>query len=527
MISVGETLREAVACGAKFRLSGAEVEIANFELLPELVKDALRAYSSYLVALLGRGCDAAPIELLKKLGVTPVLHETWQEVRGAVRQIMRDLEEHGGPLGFDTETAPYPEFARERPWAKFNKGGEFSDQQPTEKDYTDPAGLDPNRADICLAQIYAGGDWCYLFRGEALGMLLRSHWLRRQWLVAHNLGFEVKFLANTGYRLPAGRKALGRLDCSKQAAVLLTGTGFAGERSSLANAAAALLGITRISKALQLSCWRARILSLGQQSYAGLDSVVTRKLWEDAWPKLVEHGLDKPYRLQRACITPVADAERRGMKLDTEAHSNLISAWQAELAEKQSAYTSITGIATPMMDSEVRAWLDSILPEEARTAWPTTDRGKMSVSADELAGLALERPEVDFLIEARRRQKLLNSFGDNFAARISPATGRVHCGFSIMGAKTGRFSSSEPNLQNLPAKRDPRFRRCIIAEHANCLIRADYAQIELRAAAHRYKDAVLTAHLAEGRDIHTWMASQPPASRRTKSRKSNATKQRP
>ena len=82
---------------------------------------------------------------------------------------------------------------------------------------------------------------------------------------------------------------------------------------------------------------------------------------------------------------------------------------------------------------------------------------------------------------------------------MSPATGRIHCDYNIAAAKSGRFTSSHPNLQQLPAARAPEFRRCIIAAPGNVLICCDWNQVEMRAARWLSKDQALTRVYAEGR----------------------------
>ena len=153
---VGYSLRESVQLGAKFRRSGAEVEIGGFVNLPKTLQAALQRKMPYLVDLLGNGEDDGPITLLRNLGISAVLVETRQAARRAICNIIKASAQHSGPLGFDIETCPKPEYAKERPWAKFNKDGAFSDAQPSPKDYRDPAGVDPHRAYIATAQIYAG-----------------------------------------------------------------------------------------------------------------------------------------------------------------------------------------------------------------------------------------------------------------------------------------------------------------------------------------------------------------------------------
>src|SRR5262249_52826486 len=160
--------------------------------------------------------------------------------------------------------------------------------------------------------------------------LLRSHWLRRQWLCAHNLGFEISFLMDLGYRAPSGRSIRRRYDCTQQAAGLCIGVGHGGETRSLENAAAAFLGVT-VPKEHQRSDWRAANLSPGQQAYAAADAILTRRVWEAASKDLTLDGLDGAYELQRGAIIPVADMERRGLKLDSEEHARQVDAWSREL----------------------------------------------------------------------------------------------------------------------------------------------------------------------------------------------------
>src|SRR4029077_6948065 len=177
------------------------------------LREALHAHQHYLWDLIDNGIDGEPVELLERLGVGSVLVETRYEAREAVRQIIAYLAEHGQPIGLDIETAPRPGYAQPRPCARFNASGVISDAQPPRKAYQDPAGTDPHRSDIALAQLYAGGKQCFVFRSNALWMLLLSHWLSRQHLVAHNLGFELGFITQCGYRTPASRHVRRRLDC--------------------------------------------------------------------------------------------------------------------------------------------------------------------------------------------------------------------------------------------------------------------------------------------------------------------------
>jgi DNA polymerase-1 len=499
-----DVLREALALGAAFRLSGTAVQVDNFAALPQSLQCALRHHASYIWALINDEQDREPVALLQELGVAPVLVETSVEARSAIRQLITDLRKYGGPLGIDVETAPLPQYAEPRPSARFNKDGCISDRQPSRKDYQDPAGTDPHQAESMSAQLYAGGECCFLLRGAALDMLLRSHWLRRQWLCAHNLGFEISFLMSLGYRQPKGRRVRGRQECTQQAAGLTIGVGHGGEMRSLENAAAALLGVT-VPKEYQLSDWRAAKLSPGQLAYAAADAVLARRIWERVSPRLAADGLESAYELQRRVIVPVADMERRGLKLDTAEHTRQVDTWSRELATARQSFLDITGSPAPQTDDETRAWLSVVLPPDELAHWRRTPSGKLSVDKDHLDGLG-HIPAARPLLDLRARERLLNTFGPKLTVHVSPATGRIHASFLVASTKAGRFSCRNPNLQNLP--RAPEFRQCIVAEAGNVLIVADYSQIEMRVAAHISQDEALTHFFAVGGDIHKATAAR-------------------
>jgi DNA polymerase-1 len=502
--SLRHLLREALALGAAFRLSGTAVQIENFTALPETLQHALRAHVGYLWSLINAEQDSEPVLLLQQLGVTPVLVQTRVEARSAVRQLLSDLSKHDGPLGLDIETSPLPKYAKSRPCARFNRDGCISDRQPSRKDFQDPAGTDSHQAEIMSAQLFAGSKRCFIFRGDALDLLLHSHWLRRQWLCAHNLGFELSFLMSVGYRQPEDRRIQSRQECTQQAAGLVIGVGHGGEMRGLDNAAAALLGVT-VPKEYQLSDWRAAKLSPGQLAYAAGDAVLTRRLWERISSTLDADGLDSAYELQRRAIVPVADMERRGLKLDAAEHSRQVDTWSRELAAARQFFMDITGSPPPQTDDETRTWLSGVLPADELADWKRTPSGKLSVDADHLSQLG-HIPAARPLLDLRARERLLNTFGPKLIQHVSPATRRIHASFLIAATKAGRFSCRNPNLQNLP--RAPEFRQCIVAEKGNALIVADYSQIEMRVAAHISQDQALSHLFASGDDIHRASAAR-------------------
>jgi DNA polymerase I len=154
----------------------------------------------------------------------------------------------------------------------------------------------------------------------------------------------------------------------------------------------------------------------------------------------------------------------------------------------------------------VRRWLASVLPPDELETWKRTPGGKLSVDGDHLAQLG-HIPAARPVLDLRAKERLLNGFGQKLADRISPATKRLHASFLIAAAKTGRFSSRDPNLQNLPSLKAPEFRSCIVADRGKVLIAADYGQIEVRVAAHNSQDLALIEAIAAGADIHTITAA--------------------
>jgi DNA polymerase I-like protein with 3'-5' exonuclease and polymerase domains len=499
-LPLAAALHQAAALGMRLRLSGAGIKVDGLEALPQPLHATIRENASRIWSILDDGQDEIPIKTLAALGIEVILVEKRSECRSAIRRLITDLQDHGGPIGLDVETSPKPEYAQPRPHVALTMDGCISAKQPGQKSYRDPAGVDPHRANITVAQLYAGSDRCFVFRGAALDLLLQSRWLRRQWIVAHNAGFEVGHIGNHSPTSAMGRNR-GKYDCTEQAVGLCIGVGFGGVNRSLENAAAAMLGIS-ISKHHQLSDWSARKLSPGQIAYAAIDAIVCRKLWIAASKIIERDDLWEAYHLQKRAITPVVDMQRRGLLLDRDAHAKQVDGWSRDLANSRHKYVELTGNPPPQTDNDVRRWLETVLTLDELSQWRRTNSGQLCVDADELNKLG-HVPAARPVLDMRAKERLLNNFGPTLAERISPATDRIHASFRIAAAKTGRFSSSNPNLQNLPASKAPEFRQCIIAGTDNLLVVGDYAQIEVRVAAHNSRDLALTAILAAGGDTHT------------------------
>jgi DNA polymerase-1 len=139
-----------------------------------------------------------------------------------------------------------------------------------------------------------------------------------------------------------------------------------------------------------------------------------------------------------------------------------------------------------------------------------TPSGQPSTDEDSLAELALDHPLPKLILEHRALSKLKSTYTDKLPKSVNPATGRVHTTYSQTTAVTGRLSSNEPNLQNIPVRTSAgrRIRECFIAPPGAKIVSADYSQIELRIMAHLSGDQNLRRAFAEGEDIHRATAGE-------------------
>jgi DNA polymerase I-like protein with 3'-5' exonuclease and polymerase domains len=504
-----QLVREAHALGGKFYIHGAEICVDVPPCFPAALRARLHDYreSGWLHGFLGVGrLEAEALAFADQLGIRRVLVETRDGVRAAIGQLRADLHDFGGHLGLDIETSPRPGQGEPPPPIELNSDGTLAEHQPKWKN---GAGLDPHRANIACLQLYAGGQCAYVFRGAALQRVMRLRWLRRQHLIVHNAGFETKFLLHHAPRKPPKhRRKGGRFDCTMQATGLLHGVGFGGSGRGLDKAAAAVLG-QKVPKELQRSDWSAATLSPGQIAYAASDAILAWRLWPKMAAELKAKQRWDAYELQRRAIPPVADMELRGLGFDRETHAWQVKQWSIALAEARHLYKELTGEPPPATQVDKQAWLQQVLAEhpEHFPSWPLTDSGLLSTRAGHLKRL-LDIDTVRAMLAIRANEQLLNNFGPRLAERISPVTGRLHGRYNIGATKAGRFSASSPNLQQLPRRRAPEFHSCVVAAPGHLLVGCDWSQIEMRAAAWLYDDAVLTQIFADGRDIHAETAAR-------------------
>jgi DNA polymerase-1 len=511
-------VREVSLLGVRFHVQGPHLTITGREGLPQPLASLLDAFerSGWLRGYFG--CDRAEssaLELIAKLRVQPHLIETRALLRRAVRRLILDQRTNGRKIGLDIETAPEPEHRRLPPAVRFTKEGVIAERQSAPRIKGEPKDttlLDPHRSRIAMVQLYAGGEHAFAIRGPALGLLLASHWFWRQHFVVHNATFELSFLQMVPYHLPPGRRAAGKpIECTMQA----TGLEIGAENSplggrSLANAAK-VIGKIKVGKSFATSDWEAEQLSPGQIAYAAADAVLTYKLWRTLRPRLLQalgHGMNRwrAYELQRDAAPAVAAMQNTGLLVDRAEHAKQVAAWSRALAEARHAFLDATGKVPPTADNEVRTWLESELSPGELANWPRTKDGHLSIEHSILIRAA-DVPHARLIFAIRHHQTLLQNFGESWRHYINPVTGRIHGNFRIASAGPGRFAASAPNLQQLPIRRNPCFRRCVVAPPGHLLVACDWSMIELRALAWIYRDDALMADLAE-HDIHARTAAR-------------------
>ena len=205
----------------------------------------------------------------------------------------------------------------------------------------------------------------------------------------------------------------------------------------------------------------------------------------------------------------LAGMERRGMLVDVER----LRALGGELAARMEALMrEIYGLAGGEFNIGSPPQLRAVLFDRLGLSKRGVRRGKtgFSTDVDVLTRLAQEHPLPAKILEYRALAKLKSTYVDALPAAVNPATGRLHTSFNQTGAATGRLSSSEPNLQNIPVRGEDgrRIRAAFVAPPGALLIAADYSQIELRVLAHLSGDPALRDAFTRGQDIHARTAAE-------------------
>ena len=244
--------------------------------------------------------------------------------------------------------------------------------------------------------------------------------------------------------------------------------------------------------------------------YAAEDADVTWRLHTLLKPRLAIEGGTKVYqRVDRPIIPVVAAMERNGIKVDRAALARLSEEFANETSRLEGEIHELAGeeftVGSPKQLGEVL--FDKLGYKGGRKG----KSGQYSTDQTVLDRLSGEGAKIaDKVLEWRQLTKLKSTYTDALQAAINPDTGRVHTSYSLVGAQTGRLSSTDPNLQNIPIRTEigRQIRDTFVAEAGNVLLAADYSQIELRLAAHMADVDTLKEAFANGEDIHARTATE-------------------
>jgi len=244
--------------------------------------------------------------------------------------------------------------------------------------------------------------------------------------------------------------------------------------------------------------------------YACEDADITLKLKNILEKELKENGVeDLFYKIEMPLVPVLAYIERNGMRLDIEALKQTSEDFTNRMNEIEKEIFSLAGmefnISSPKQVGEVLFEKLKVVEKAKKTK-----TGQYSTSEDVLESLRSKHPVVEKILEYRGLKKLLSTYIDSLPQLINPKTGKIHTSFNQTVAATGRLSSSNPNLQNIPIRDEDgkEIRKAFIPDEGCTFFSADYSQIELRIMAHLSGDSNMIDAFVSGYDIHAATAAK-------------------
>ena len=244
--------------------------------------------------------------------------------------------------------------------------------------------------------------------------------------------------------------------------------------------------------------------------YAAEDADITLRLWQRLKPRVAAENVARVYEtVDKPLVRVVGCMEREGVKVDRDYLAELSKTFATEIASlEERVYEAACG---PFQIGSTQQ-LGQVLYERLGLKGGRKGKsGAYSTDVNELERLAAEGVSCATLVlEWRQLTKLKTTYTDALQAQINPETGRVHTSFSLAAAQTGRLSSTDPNLQNIPIRTEigRKIRDAFVAEPGHVLMSADYSQIELRLAAHIADVPQLREAFLDKADIHTMTAEE-------------------
>ena len=330
---------------------------------------------------------------------------------------------------------------------------------------------------------------------EHPGVLKIAQDIKFDWIVLKERGIEMTPIADTmlaSYVLDAGRGAHGMDDLAEKylshkpiqiGAIAGTGKSFIGF---------ARVGIDQATE------------------YSAEDADVTQRLWQVLSARLPAEKMTAVYEtLERPMVKTLARMERRGIMIDRQVLSRLSGDFAQTMARLEADIFATAGEAFNLGSTKQIA--EILFGKFGMPGGRKTATGAWSTAAnvlDDLAEQGFDLPAK--ILSWRQTAKLKSTYTDALPGYVNPHTGRVHTSFALASTTTGRLSSQEPNLQNIPIRNEEgrKIRKAFIAAPGNVLLSADYSQIELRILAHIADIPQLRHAFANGDDIHAMTASE-------------------
>ncbi len=244
--------------------------------------------------------------------------------------------------------------------------------------------------------------------------------------------------------------------------------------------------------------------------YAAEDADVTLQLHLKMWPKLQKQAgpMNVFQHVEMPLVPVLSRIERNGVKIDPTVLHNHSGELAQRLTELEQKAHELAG--EPFNLSSPKQLQTILFEKQGIKPLKKTPGGAPSTSEEVLEELALDYPLPKVILQYRGLAKLKSTYTDKLPLMINPKTGRVHTSYHQAVAATGRLSSTDPNLQNIPVRNEEgrRIRQAFIAPEDYVIVSADYSQIELRIMAHLSRDKGLLTAFAEGQDIHRATAAE-------------------
>ena len=381
--------------------------------------------------------------------------------------------------------------------------------------------LGPN--DACYIPIGHGGTDMFaekpqqVGRSEALAMLkplLESEAVLK---IGQNIKYDMNILARCGIMVaPIDDTMVISFDLDAGRSIDGIGGGHGMNELALRHLGHTCISFKEVCGTGQKAISFAEVPVARATEYAAEDADVTWRLHRLLKPRLSDEGGTRVYeRVDRPLVPVVAAMERRGIKVDRKRLAGLSATFAEEGARLEKEIHLLAGqefaIGSPKQLGDI------LFDKMGFKGGKKGKSGQYSTDQSVLESLSGEGSEIATkVLEWRQLAKLRSTYTEALQAAINPETGRVHTSYSLVGAQTGRLSSNEPNLQNIPIRTEigRQIRDAFVAEpgpdpsNPNVLLAADYSQIELRLAAHMANVPELMEAFAAGEDIHARTAME-------------------